>query len=88
MIWKSIIAPLILLVFVMIVIYLSKRDLEDIKIKKKQNSEDVCKQCDTSTQSNSIEGYQSIEYIRVQDIDEVDDSEDNSESNHSEIKDI
>lgn len=76
MIWKSLIAPLLFLIFILIVIYLSKRDLEDIQIQKKQNSIDKCSNCNSTKLSNSTEEYQSIEYIPVQDLDEDSDSAD------------
>ena len=82
MIWKVFIAPLIFLIFVGVIIYLSKRDLEDILIQKKQNSKEGCPQCN-STLSNSTEEYQSIEYIAVQDIEENSPTEDMSESDHT-----
>ena len=78
MIWKSLIAPLLFLIFILIVIYLSKRDLEDIQIQKKQNSEPDCQKCNSSKSSIPSKEYQSIEYIVVQDIDEEVDSEEKS----------
>ncbi len=78
MIWKALIAPLIFLIFIGIIIYRSKRDLEDILIQKKQNSKDECPKCKSTKLSNSSKEYQSIEYIPVQDIEEDDDLVDKS----------
>lgn len=72
MIWKVIIAPLILLIAVCVVIYLSKRDLEDIHIQKKQNSKDECPKCNSTKLSNPTKEYQSIEYIPVQETEDID----------------
>ncbi len=70
MIWKSIIAPLILLISVFILIYLSKRDLEDIQIKKTQESNSDCPKCAATQLAATKEEHLSIEYIPVQDSDE------------------
>lgn len=70
MIWKSIIAPIILLISVLILIYMSKRDLEDIQIKKTQKSDSDCPKCATTKLAASTEKHLSIEYIPVQDSDE------------------
>ena len=70
MIWKSIIAPIILLISVLILIYMSKRDLEDIQIKKTQKSDSDCPKCAATKLAASTEKQLSIEYIPVQDSDE------------------
>lgn len=81
MIWKALIAPLLLIIFFCVIGFLSKRDLEDILIQKKQNSKDSCPKCNSSKIANSTKVYKSIEYIPVQDIEEDSTTEVKSESN-------
>ena len=82
MIWKSIIAPLILLISVLILIYLSKRDLEDIQIKKTQKPDSECPKCAATKLTESTEEHLPIEYVPVQDSDE-DESEIISDSDYT-----
>ncbi|RKU31405.1 hypothetical protein C6497_02615 [Candidatus Poribacteria bacterium] len=84
MIWKVLIAPLLIIIFFCVISYLSKRDLENILIQKKQNSEDSCQKCNSSKISNTTIDHKSIEYIPVQDIDENNTTDVKSESNDTE----